>query len=171
MKSRFDPYVWSEAKTNVENESPKGRLWLRLSAPSALYVAAQGYEALAGYASEFDLEISEAVTFRIEAAKGVRAFRFDPVATSLVADEASFTNIDRMPHESGMLAEVTRARRQLEIERRAFMADIRREAAIAKNAARGVDGQKVQKPNDKEGITVGDANVLPEGEAKEGEQK
>lgn len=168
MKTRFDPFVWTEEKTNVQVESPKGRLWLRLSAPSALYVSAEGYEALAGYASEFDLEISEAVKFRIEAAKGVRAFRFSPVVTSVSADAESFTNIDRMPHESGIIAEVTRARRQLEMERRAFMADIRRETAIARNAAKGKETPPL-KPDAKEGVTVGDAEVQPE--QKEAESK
>lgn len=136
MKQKFDVFVWDEAKTNEKIAHPKGQLRLRTSAPCALYIEAQGVEALAGYAADFDLEVSEAVTFRIEAPKGVRAFKYAPLATSFESQGEVFTNIDRMPHESGMLAEVTKARRMLEIERRSMLAEIRKEASIARASLR-----------------------------------
>lgn len=138
MKQKFDVFTWEEVQINEKTEARKGRLRLRISQPVPVYIEAQGFEVLAGYASDFDLEISEAVTFRVEAPEGVRAFRYAPFPTSTVADGEVFTNIDRMPHESGMLAEVTRARRMLEIEKRQMLAEIRREMAITRNVARSI---------------------------------
>lgn len=130
---KFDPFCWNEVKTNEKVATGKGWLRLRLSAPAALYIEAEGYEALYGYCAAFDVETSEEVTFRIEALKGVRAFQYRPPLTVTAPVGETFTNIDRMPVESGAMEEVTRARRMLEMERRAFLRDIRaeRDAAVA----------------------------------------
>lgn len=122
---KFDPFVWDEVKTNEEIQRPKGKLQLRTSAPVALYVTSEGYEALAGYGASFDLDLAEAFFFRIDAAKGTRAFIYAPAPSSFVAIGEVFTNPDRMPHESGSMAEVLRARRMLEMERRAMMKEMR----------------------------------------------
>lgn len=158
---KFDPFSYDEVKTNVEIESRKGKLRLQLSAPSALYVSAQGYEALAGYGASFDLEITEAFSFRIEAAKGVRAFRLNPAPASYVATGEVYTNADRMPHESGSMAEVLRARRMLEIERRSMMAEMRAEFASMRQQAREVQP---------EGETPADPEQ-PEGEQEQGAEE
>lgn len=62
---------------------------------------------------------------------------YDPPASVTVSEAAgeSFTNIDRMPDESGPLAEVTRALRMLELEKRAALEAIR----AARDAARLVE--------------------------------
>lgn len=122
---KFDPFAWDEVKPNVQIERPKGKLQLRLSAPGAVYITAEGYEALAGFGASFDLDLAEAFTFRIDAVKGTRAFMYSPAPSSFVAIGEVFTNPDRMPHESGSMAEVLRARRMLEIERRSMMAEMR----------------------------------------------
>lgn len=158
MKQKFDVFVWNEVTTNGKIAHPKGQLRLRLSQPAPLYIEAEGVEALAGYASDFDLEVSEAVTFRVEAAKGVRAFLYNPLPTSTVAEGEVFTNVDRMPHESGMMAEVTRARRMFEIERRQALDELRRETAIMRAQ---VKAAKPKKADPAAGITEGDGNVLP----------
>lgn len=134
---KFDPLAWEEVKTNEQVEVAKGRLRLQVSAPVAVYVEAEGVESLAGYAASFTFEFSEAVKVRIEAGKGVRAFRHNPLpAVTSVATDEVYTNADRMPYESGILAEVTRARRMLELERRQMMADMKREMAVAKASIR-----------------------------------
>lgn len=125
---KFDPYSWLEVQSNVEVQASKGRLQLRVSAPCPLYVTAQGVEALVGVSTEFTVEVAEEITFRLDAPEGVRVFVYDPVPTAVVADGEVFTNIDRMVSESGMLQEVTRARRQLEFERRAMLREIRETA-------------------------------------------
>lgn len=144
MKQKFDVFSWEEVQTNEKIQVAKGRLRLRLSQPAPVYIEAEGFEVLAGFASDFDLEISEAVSFRVEAPECVRAFRYSPFPTSVVAEGEVFTNIDRMPHESGMLAEVTRARRMLEMEKRQMLAEIRREMAITRNAARSISTPEVE---------------------------
>lgn len=122
---KFDPFVWDEVKTNEEIQRPKGKLQLRLSAPGAVYVTSQGYEALVGYGTSFDLDLAEPHSIRVEAGKGIRAFIYAPAPTTFVAVGEVFTNPDRLPHESGSMAEVLRARRMLEIERRAMMKEMR----------------------------------------------
>lgn len=140
---KFDVFTWNEVKPNEKNKAEKGRLRLLCSAPSPLYIEAEGVEALAGVSTSFDLEVAQAVTFRLEAPKGVRLFQYHPFPTAFQADGEVFTNIDRLPHESGMLAEVTRARRQLEIERRSMMAQIRAETARAKATIRKASASDV----------------------------
>lgn len=129
---KYDPYAWDEVKPNEEIRFPKGRLRLQLSAPAPLYITAQGVEGLASYGSTHDVEVSEEVTYRIEGVKSLRAFQRRSYGTSVEAEGEVYTNVDRMPYESGAVAEVTRARRQLEIERRAMLKEIRAEAAIAR---------------------------------------
>lgn len=124
---KFDPYCWLEVKPNEALEIPKGVLRLRASAPVALYASAQGYEVLVGYGATFEVEFAEAVKIRVDAAKGVRLFRYHPLSTTVHADGEVFTNIDRMPDESGSVAEVLRARRMFEFERRNMLAEIRAE--------------------------------------------
>lgn len=126
---KFSPLEWNEVKTNVETSCPKGWLRLRVSAPCALYLQAQGYEALVCVASSFDVQIAEKMIFRLDAPKGVRAFLKMPDQTSFSSEGEVFTNIDRMADESGTVLEVTRALRSLEIERRSVLREIRAERA------------------------------------------
>lgn len=120
-------------KTNVEIKAPKGRLQLRLSAPSPVYVTAFGCEALAGFAAVFDLDVSSEVTFRIDAADGVRAYRFQPECTTAKPEGPVFTNIDREPQESHAVAEVTKALRMFKIEQRSALRELRAERAAMRH--------------------------------------
>ena len=131
---KHDLFAWQEVKINAPYEVPKGDLFLRLSAASPVFIQAEGVESLLGVQTEFAVEISEAAQITVAAKSGVRAFvRVAPV-TSYEHRGEVFTNIDRLPQESGMLADVTRARRQLELERRQMMAEIRAEAAKVRAA-------------------------------------
>lgn len=126
---RFDPFAWQEVPTNEEIPFGKGRLRLRLSARAPLYISAQGVQALAGIEETFEVELSEEVTFRVEAPKALRAFMFVPEPTAFVPVGEVFTNADRKPMESGAMAEVTRAMRVFELERRTALQEIRAETA------------------------------------------
>lgn len=126
---KFDVFQWNEVKPNVQTPKSKGRLRVLCSQPSPLYFSAQGYEVLAGYGTSFDFEVSEEVTWRVDALKGVRVFVHAPAVTTAEPDGEVYTNIDRMPHESGTVAEVTRASRMLELQRRAMLREMREEAA------------------------------------------
>lgn len=126
---KFDIFSWNEVPPNAQTQSPKGILRVLCSEESPLYLEAEGVEVLAGVGTSFDLDLSEAVTWRIEAPEGVRVFVYSPPLTTSQPDDEVYTNIDRMPHESGAMAEVARATRMLEIQRRSMMAEIRAEAA------------------------------------------
>lgn len=132
---KFDPFVWAEVQSNEKTETGKGILRVRCSAPAPLYVEAEGYEVLAEVGTAFEIDLSEAVTWRVDAPKGARIFWMPSALTSYRPQGEVYTNIDRMPHESGQLAEVTRAMRMFELERRATLKEIRAEA-VALRAAR-----------------------------------
>lgn len=125
---KFDPLYWNEVANNGENQSPKGVLRVRCSQPSPLYVSSHGVEALAGHGTAFDLEVSEAVTWRLDGVEGTRVFAYAPPSTSMQASGEVFTNIDRMPDESGQLMEVRKALREFELQRRSALRQIREEA-------------------------------------------
>lgn len=125
---KFDPNCWQEVKSNEQIQIGKGVLRLRSSAPAPLYITTQGgHEALYAFDTSFDVELSEEVSFRIEGAKGTRVFLFKPLPTFCQPKGEVFTNIDRMTHESGQVLEVRKALRQLEIERRSTLREIRAE--------------------------------------------
>lgn len=126
---RFDPFCWSEVSLSEAVSSPRGVLRVKCSAPAALYVRCYGVEVLAGYGTAFDLELAEPFSWWLDAPPETRAFIWRPIPTAAEAEGEVFTNIDRMPQETGHLAEVRRAARQLEFQRRQMMSDIRREAA------------------------------------------
>ena len=123
---KFDPLAWEEVSPN-EEINVKGRLQLRCSAPSPLYIESEGLEALAGVATEFQITDLPEVIVRVDAAPGVRIFLYRGYSSSVRDEGEVFTNIDRMVHESGAMQEVTRARRLFEIERRAALAEMRAE--------------------------------------------
>ena len=133
---RFDPLAWDEVSPNEENIC-KGTLRVRASREGALYVQVEGVEALYGIGTSFEVEAPSQVIWRLEAPAETRVFVQRMFGTSFQCEGESFTNIDRMPHESESVAEVTRARRMLELERRSFLAEVRAEnAALAAQLAR-----------------------------------
>lgn len=132
---KFDPYTWKEEVADEEIEVPKGRVQLRLSAVAPVYVRAQGYEILVGVSSSFDFEISEPMTLRAEGPNGMRLFRHVPEAGVRKSAGEVFTNIDKLPGESFQMQEVRRALRQLELNRREALREIRAEAAALRGAS------------------------------------
>lgn len=132
---KFDPLAWDEVSPNEENIC-KGTLRVRSSREGALYVQVEGVEALYGLGTSFDVQTPAEMIWRLDAPTDARVFVQRMFGTSFECEGETFTNIDRMPHESESVAEVTRARRMLELERRAFLAEVRAEnAAIAAQLA------------------------------------
>ena len=132
---KFDPLAWDEVSPNEENIC-KGTLRVRSSREGALFVQLEGVEALYGIGTTFEVEAPSQVIWRLEAPADARVFVQRMFGTSFECEGESFTNIDRMPHESESMAEVTRARRMLELERRSFLAEVRAEnAAISAQLA------------------------------------
>lgn len=138
---KFDPFQWHEVKANEEVQVAKGWLRLRCSAEVAAYLSAEGHEALLGLGASFDAEVSEEMTLRVDAPEGARVFLHRPRGSAFEPDQEVYTNIDRMPSESGNLAEVNRAVRLFEMQRRAALREIRaeRDALVAARAAQVVE--------------------------------
>ena len=128
-KMRFDPLAWDEVSPNEENIC-KGTLRVRASREGALYVQVEGVEALYGLGTTFEVQAPSEMIWRLEAPADARVFVQRMFGTSFECEGEVFTNIDRMPHESESVAEVTRARRMLELERRSFLAEVRAENAV-----------------------------------------
>lgn len=132
---RFDPLAWDEVSPNEEYIC-KGTLRVRSSLQGALFVQVEGVEALYGVGTSFEVEAPSEMIWRLEASAKARVFVQRMFGTSFECEGETFTNIDRMPHESESMAEVTRARRMLELERRSFLSEVRAEnAAIAAQLA------------------------------------
>ena len=127
-KMRFDPLAWDEVSPNEENIC-KGTLRVRSSREGALYVQVEGVEALYGIGTSFEVQTPSEMIWRLDAHSDTRVFVQRLFGTSFECEGEVFTNIDRMPHESESVAEVTRARRMLELERRSFLAEVRAENA------------------------------------------
>lgn len=138
---KFNPCDWKEVKPHEKAVSQKGMLRVRCSIAAPLYIESFGAQALAGVATAFDLDLSEEVIWHFDAPKGARVFVFSPERAVRKVEGEVFTNIDRMPDESGSVAEVTRALRQFELERRAGLRELRaeREALAAERAAAAVE--------------------------------
>ena len=154
---KFNPEDWSETHAEVWHEGRKGWLRVRCAAPCALYIASEtGVEALFGVGTSFDVETTQEVTWRVYAVNGdagVRVFVHEPPSTSFIAEGEKFTNIDRMPSESGNLNEVTRAMRMFEFQRRSALREIRAErdalvAAKAKEQEAKEDGKSEDQADD-----------------------
>lgn len=144
---KFDPFSWDEVKPNVEVQVGKGPVRIMCAAPTALYISAQGVEALAGVGTSHDVEVSEPVTVKLDAPKGVRCFIFNPPLTTAVQPHGEvYTNVDRMVEESGTMAEITRARRQFELERRAMLREMRVEHARLQKAMKADTPREAASP-------------------------
>lgn len=105
---RFDPFSWEELQVSTPYDEKRGRLKLRVSAPSALYVQALGVETLFGYGADFDVTCAHPFSFKVEGPKGARAFAYSPADNHYTSTAEVYTNGDRLPMESGTMAEVRR---------------------------------------------------------------
>lgn len=131
---KFDPFNWQEVTINDEYESPKGRLHIMCSQNASVYVQALGYEVLAGVGQKIDITTAQAVTYRIEAPEGTRAFVETREAHFVKSSGEIFTNFDKKPTESGAVQEINRALRRFKLEQQ----EIRRQMRIESQTLRGL---------------------------------
>lgn len=145
---KFNPLEYNEVKGN-EVEVSSGIVRLRASAPFSVAVIAHGVEASIGRAASHEFRLAEPATLLIEAEKGLKVFIKDTPSRVVTMKGEKFTNIDRMPHESGSLDAVTRAVRLLRLQDRARLRqqfeerellELQRKQAAAKAAS----GPKVE---------------------------
>lgn len=128
---KMNPFDFTETKTNEEIQFPQGRLWLRLSQAAPIYVTLDGVETLVsqGHDTEVDLKLSQDGTFRIDAEGPCRAFIYNPHKVVFEPAGEIFTNTERMPHESGTVAEINGALRRFKLEQRIMLKEIQEQRA------------------------------------------
>jgi len=128
---KFNPLDWSEIKPNAEVKITSGLVQLRCSAPAAVFTVVEGFEALAAHGTEIRFNLPEAATLKVVADKGVRVFKRNTYSRSCEDTSERFTNIDRLPHESGTVYEVSKAVRNLKLMERDAIRRIREAQASA----------------------------------------
>ena len=139
---KMNPLEWSPVNETFETRG--GLVQLRSSAPFGVSVEAEGIEAAAGYAAHHRLAFPGPARVTVTATAPV--FRKDQPSRVYVPEGEVFTNIDRMPHESGTLAEVTKAMRLWKLEQRALMRQIREERALFEASKAQADDVEIIEP-------------------------
>ena len=121
----FDPTIWQ--KVTGANYSPvEGRqLILMASEPMVVWVKLGKSEAVAAVGLEARLKLVEGCEFKVTCAGTV--YRQDRTQERKDPTGEVYTNVDRMPHQSGNLDAVSRQIRQMRLEQKQFMERIQRE--------------------------------------------
>lgn len=129
---KLNPLEWSQIENGKQIQAPSGVVQLRGSAPFAVLVSALGVETVQFVAAQTRLRLPEAATFKvIPSQEGLVVFMKDTRSRVVRMTGEKFTNIDRLPQESGTMLEVTRALRLMKLEERAMVRRIREERAAA----------------------------------------
>lgn len=125
---KFNPFQWQEVQPLEVLDMESGQLHIRASSDKcAVYVECEGVEVLAGYGSEINVSIAQPFRAHVVAEDGVRAFVKSPVTEPVKTRGEVYTNIDRMPNESGNMLEVMREVRKFKLEQAAYMRQARAE--------------------------------------------
>jgi len=136
---KIDLFKWQEVDPLKTYEITSGKVHVMCSKDTAVFVAVEGYEILAGVGTDIRAEMNTPlINVSFQAPKGARVFIYEPTLTPLTEHGEIFTNIDRQPMESGSVLEVRKAVRQLALDqmhtRRALRAE--REALERERKAR-----------------------------------
>lgn len=117
---KFDPLKWNEVKTDAKTKKPKGRLQLRSTHPTRVFIEVEGYEAFAGTFETCDLEIAEAFVVRTESDhENNRVYILEEITQHYKPTGERFTNVDRRPEESGTVLAIQKELRKFKIEQAA----------------------------------------------------
>lgn len=142
---KINPLEWSEV--NETTFEAQGVLQLRSAEPFAIAIETDGVEVVLGAASEHRVSLLGASRVTLVGGES-RVYRRDIPSRVYRMTGEKFTNIDRLPQESGTLAEVTKARRLFQLEQRAMIREMREEHARnkAELAAARAKGAAVIEP-------------------------
>ena len=123
---KINPLEWSEVnETTFEAE---GLLQLRSAEPFAIAIETDGVEVVLGAAVGHRVSLVGPSRVTLVGG-GMRVYRKDTPSRVYRMTGEKFTNIDRLPQESGTVAEVTKALRMAKLEQRAMIREIREEHA------------------------------------------
>lgn len=178
---KLDLYNWTEVKLGQKIHSDTGRVKVRTSNPANFYVTdmIEGIEILAGSGQSIDFKAGSAVNYIVDAPEGTRVFVYAPRKNFSEAVGEVYTNIGRMPNESGTLNEVKKALRRQRIdmrnERISWQRDIdeqdrkRVEREQAATAEREATAKAAKKKTEKEPLVPDPEKENAELEAKSSE--
>ena len=143
---KINPLEWSEVH---ETTFPaEGVLLLRSSQPFALSVESYGVSVAVGPETAHRIPLPEASQVTIVGG-AAKVYRKSPPSRVVHMTGEKFTNIDRLPTESGTMLEVTKALRMLKLEERAMVRRIReeRDLALAATKAKQAEVSEVIEPD------------------------
>lgn len=123
---KLNPSEWSVAR---EKFQAKGVVRLRGQTPFAVRLSVDASEVVLGEETQHTLYLDK-VTQVVILSKQPVYMKAQPSRVVHPTGEV-FTNIDRLPNESGTVAEVTKALRMLKLEERAMIRRIREEIRSA----------------------------------------
>jgi len=124
---KLNPLEWNEL--NETTFSAQGLLLLRSSEPFALSIETMGVQVSVGPETAHRIPLPDGAQVTLVGGSA-KVYRKAPPPRLVVANEETFTNIDRLPQESGTMLEVTKAIRLMKIEERATIRRIREEREI-----------------------------------------
>lgn len=125
MKIQLDH--WREISANSQFNVPTGRVRVRCTQDCNLFLSELGHEVLAGFGREIDVQTVSPAIGVVEAPKGARVFLYDPGRIFIEPTGEKFTNIDRQPMESGSVLAVRQAMRDMQLQQRGLMLEMREE--------------------------------------------
>ena len=167
MSMKLDFLKTHEVEDHAKDQpTPQGGLQLRVSDPhAAIYVTGHGVEVLAGIGS-CDCVFSQDAdaTFRVEAKKGARSFLTLAPRQSYEPHGERYTNMDRMPSESGTMNEITRALREFKLKQNEVLREVKAQKRDL-DLARAKSDQDAQ-PDDQEESTPSEAVAKPKEETE-----
>lgn len=145
---RFDPFTYEAVKPGSVIDGPQGGFRVVCHPSAAVFVQADGYEVLASYGS-CDLQITGAYSFRVVGADDAPASYRLLVRSASAPVGETFTNLDRMPNESGSVLAVTSALRKMKLEQNAFAKELREERRkLAMERAKGLSNKEATDPSE-----------------------
>lgn len=125
---KINPLEWKEL--DETSFVAQGLLLLQSADPFALAVETLGVEVSIGAATSHRIPLAEPAKVTLLGGT-MKVYRKEPPPRLVVSNEETFTNIDRLPQESGTMLEITKAVRLMKLEERAAIRRIREEREIA----------------------------------------
>lgn len=160
----FDATEWAEVTANKWLGCTMGKLHVRTSEFSVLYVRQLGVDAIASTGHEHKVRVGTECEYMIAMpGKDATCYVHTPTNPVLVIEAEKFTNLERKPSESGTLLEVKKAIRELQLN-----AMMQRRKRAAKEAERA-EAERAQRAERKAEVRAS-GNVDPEPETEEIEE-
>lgn len=128
----FDATEWAEVTANKWLGCTTGKLEIRTSGFSVLYIRQLGVEAIASSGHHHKVRVGKECEYMVAIPdKDATVYVHTPTNPVLVVEAEKFTNLERKPQESGTLLEVKKAIRELQLN-----AMMQRRELAAKDAER-----------------------------------